>query len=126
MSRILIGGWPRVGKTFLATKLGAELGIPVRHADDLIGTHAWSEASAEVARWMAEGGPWIIEGVATVRAVRKALAAFSDAPADLLYWSATPREELSVGQITMGKGCDTVWAGIRAELVRRGTRVEIF
>ena len=39
--------------------------------DDLIDTHEWSAASAEVARWLDDEGPWIIEGVAMSRALRK-------------------------------------------------------
>jgi adenylate kinase family enzyme len=126
MSRILIAGWPRVGKTFLAAQLAASSGARVLHTDDLIATHAWSEASRVASAWLEDPGPWICEGVAIPRAIRKFLERNASAPADLLYWSATPREDLTPGQITMGKGCDTVWAAVRDELVRRGTRIETF
>jgi hypothetical protein len=127
MSRILIAGWPRAGKSFLAAKLGADLGIPVRHTDDLIATHDWSAASLEASAWMEEPGPWCLEGVAIPRAIRKYLARNSEGtPADVLYWSSTPREPLTTGQAAMGKGCTKVWDEIRDELVRRGMRVEGF
>ena len=126
MSRIVIAGWPRVGKTWLAAKLGAELGIPVRHTDDLIGTHDWSAASLAASAWMEDPGPFIVEGVAVPRALRKLLTRFDGRPADVLYWSDVPRESLSIGQTSMGKGCTKVLDEIRNELVRRGVRLELF
>lgn len=82
----------------------------------------WSEASAEVARWMAESGPWVIEGVATPRALRKWLKANPGAatPADRIVWLDRPFEKLSPGQETMTKGVATVWREVLPELQRRG------
>ena len=75
MTRVVIAGGPRTGKTTHANKLGAESGARVRHTDDLIGRLEWSAASQEVSQWFDEPGPWIVEGVAVPRAVRKWLAA---------------------------------------------------
>ena len=83
-----------------------------------------SAASAEVARWMAEPGPWVIEGAATARALRKALAASPAAPCDLLIVLTVPKVERSPGQVAMGKGVHTVLDGIRAELLARGVTIE--
>lgn len=79
MTRIVILGGPRTGKTTLAQKLAAEhlsrqhrghhAGY-LRMTDDLIHL-GWSEASQAAAMWFDEPGPWIIEGVAVVRALRK-------------------------------------------------------
>lgn len=125
MSRILIAGWPRVGKTTFAMKLGAELGIPVRHTDDVMGL-GWSESSLEVSTWLEEPGPFIVEGVSVPRALRKLIARFDGPPADVLYWRSVPWEPLTSRQEGMGKGCDTVWNEVREELVRRGMRLEAF
>lgn len=115
--RILVAGGPRVGKTWVADRIGAELGIPVRHTDDLIGTHGWSEASEEVARWMDEPGPWVIEGVAVVRAVRKWLRAHPEGrPADLIYLGWRARVPTTTKQDAMGDGVATVWDEIRSEV----------
>ena len=115
--RILVAGGPRVGKTWVADRIGAELGIPVRHTDDLIGTHGWSEASEEVARWMDEPGPWVIEGVAVVRALRKWLRAHpAGRPADLVYRGWSRRIPTTLKQDAMGDGARTVWEEIVAEL----------
>ncbi len=125
-TRILVAGGPRVGKTRLASGLALEHAIPferIRHTDDLIKTHEWSEASAEVARWMSEPGPWLIEGVSVVRALRKWLAAHPDPrerPCDILMLSVNPREELLPGQRSMLRGLITVWNEIRDAVAVRG------
>lgn len=126
MTRMLIAGWPRVGKTWLAAKLAAETGAPVRHTDDTIPL-GWSESSLAVSTWLEDPGPWVTEGVSIPRALRKWLDRNSEGtPADVIYWSSTPREDLSPGQTSMGKGCDKVWAEVLGELLRRGVRVEHF
>lgn len=114
----------------LADKLSAEsapLRFVVRHTDDLISTHEWSAASLEASRWIDEPGPWIIEGVALPRAIRKWLERNpTGMPADVLYWSSMPRIPLTPGQSAMGKGCDTVWDAIRDEVARRGVKLKFF
>lgn len=83
--RVVITGWPRAGKTTLATRLEAS-GIQVEHTDFLIASHAWSDASAAVALRMREPGPWCFEGVTALRAIRKAALAHPGRPCDLLVW----------------------------------------
>lgn len=118
--RIVIGGVPRAGKSTLAERMRAELGYEVMHTDDLIHL-GWSEASAEGARFMlARPGPWIVEGVAAIRSLRKALAAGSAKPCDKLVWLGTPYVEQSDGQRVMGKGAETVLAEIEPDLRARG------
>lgn len=127
MSRILIAGGPRVGKTTLGLTLSERLGVDLRSTDDLIATHAWSEASAEVARWLDEPGSFVIEGVAIPRALRKWFAAHPEgAPADTLHWGMTARVALTPGQLAMTKGSLTVWREVSSELRRRGVRIETF
>lgn len=119
-TRILIAGGPRTGKTTKANELGAQFSIPVRHTDDLIATHDWSAASAEVATWMSEVGAWIIEGVAVGRALRKWYAANPEGdPFTEVYYLTGAFEPLSKGQTSMAKGCDTVWAEVAREMLRR-------
>ena len=126
-SRILVAGGPRVGKTTLADKLAAHRqGTTVRRTDSAAPL-GWSEASAHAAIWLDAPGPWIVEGVAVPRAVRKWLASHPEgAPADLVFWSDVAHVERSAGQETMAKGCATVWREILPELLRRGVRVEPF
>lgn len=121
--RICIAGSPRTGKTFLATRMGELLRLKPLHTDDLIGHLEWSDASLEVSRWMGLPAPWVIEGVAVPRALRKRLAASPDRPCDVLVLLSNPWEQLTSGQIAMGKGIRTVLEQIRPELRARGVEI---
>lgn len=122
--RILIAGGPRTGKTTFANRIASKLRVAPRHTDDLIGLYQWSAASDEVARWFDDPGPFVIEGVAVARALRKWLA-FHHAgkPADVVYLGSVPHVALSIGQASMASGCETVWNEIRDEVVYRGVEV---
>jgi hypothetical protein len=120
--RIVVTGWPRSGKSTLASRLES-IGITVYDTDILVDTHSWSEASEEVARWMAEPGPWVISGVTALRGLRKRMAAIGGRPCDLLVWCSAPKVPVTFGQRSMGRGQDTIFAGIRSELVRRGVEI---
>lgn len=119
MSRICISGGPRCGKTTLASTLY----LPTRHTDDVIDA-GWSEASALVSSWFDEPGPWCIEGVATIRALRKWLDTHRQgSPCDVLVFLQRPHMRLNPGQETMLKGTRTVFWEVKRELVRRGVDV---
>lgn len=139
MTRICITGGPRTGKTTLAGRLAADLHVAcdsafdescscgaLRHTDDLIGSHDWSDASAEVARWFDAPGPWIIEGVAVSRALRK----WHDQhpgeppPVDQVIYLHTPHETLSKRQGAMAKGVAKVHSEIEPWLRRHGIITE--
>ncbi len=122
----MIIGPPKAGKTTLGLALSAELGVPILHTDDLIGRLEWSAASEHIANvWLAEPGPWIIEGVAVVRGLRKWLGANpSGKPCDLIIEMATPRIELSSRQAGMAKACLGIWTEIRQDLYARSVAIE--
>jgi KaiC/GvpD/RAD55 family RecA-like ATPase len=123
VTRIVICGGPRTGKTTLSTSLGI---ARVRHTDDVMDL-GWSEASAEVATWFDEPGPWVIEGVAVGRALRKWLAANEGKPCDVVYYLDEALESLGgkVGRATMAAGCWTVWKEIREALEDRGVETRV-
>ncbi len=124
--RILIVGGPRTGKTTLAESMALDSRANLRHTDDLIGVLDWSAASAEVATWMDSPTPWIIEGVAVTRALRKWLAAYPDGkPADKIIYMSKAFVETTTGQGTMAKGVATVWSEILPQLVSRGVEIEV-
>jgi hypothetical protein len=141
MTRIAICGGPRTGKTTLAGKLVEDghrdydrrlrdatalkhallLHIPptVSHTDDLMHL-GWSEASDAVARlWLPLPGPWIIEGVALARALRKWRKAHpgEPPPVDRVIRLTTPHVDLTPGQAAMAKGEETVWQEIAGWLL---------
>jgi broad-specificity NMP kinase len=126
VSRIVIVGGPRTGKTTLAFALATERQIRViRHTDSLIDTHDWGSASTTAAHWFDATGRWIVEGVAAVRALRKWLDRHCGdrlVPCDEVITLWHPRVSLSPGQETMAKGVRTVWDEVLPRLVSRGLR----
>lgn len=120
--RIAIIGAPRAGKTTLALELARTRHLRVVHADDLARL-GWSAASDEIARLIATPADLIIEGVAVVRGLRKALET-PGPPVECCIVLERPRSPLSRGQLAMARGCETVLRQIEAELVGRGVRLE--
>jgi hypothetical protein len=121
--RIVIAGAPRTGKTTLALELGGRLDAQVLHTDSVIHL-GWSEASLEVTTWFIQPGPWIVEGVAAVRALRKWLRVLPNLePCDLVIWLDEPVVEQSSKQRILGKGCETVWEQTLPLLQACGVRV---
>jgi hypothetical protein len=124
--RILIIGGPRTGKTTLADALAQAMGAPVSHADD-VKRATWSDVSEALSGWLGRAlpGPWLCEGVALPRALRKWLRAHSApaTPADVIYWLSKPVVQRTPGQETMAKGVETVWREVEPELIRRGVEV---
>ncbi len=114
--RVLVIGGPGTGKTTAYPD--------AVHTDDLIEL-GWSGASEYIAdHLMAKPGPWTIEGVTAVRALRKALDRNADKRVcDRVVVMTQAKEPLTPGQLTMSKGVATVWREIRAEVLRRGIEV---
>ena len=121
--RIVILGGARTGKTTRANALASKLGLPLRHTDHAAAL-GWHEASDEVAMWLDQPGPWIIEGTAAVRALRKWLAAHPDGkPCDTVFCHWHPLADLSPGQASMNKGAATIWDQIGLQVAARDVRV---
>jgi adenylate kinase family enzyme len=127
--RVVITGGPRVGKSTLAFNMMQEKQCSLYGTDSLVRSHDWSAASEEASFWFDRPGPWIIEGVAVPRALRKWLERHrkdSSPPCEVLMFGQSPKVQLLPGQISMAKGVVTVLGEIRAELRRRGVRFEPF
>ena len=122
MRTVIVGG-PKTGKTTLSDQMSDQYNAPVMHTDDTIGM-GWSEGSAEVATWFGQSGPWIVEGVAAVRALRKWLAANPEGqPCDRVLYLTKTYEERKPGQITMAAGVTTVFREISRSLEERGVEI---
>lgn len=121
-NRLIIVGGPKTGKILLAEWLQDQLGdVPIRKTDDLLPTDDWSDLSATVSTWFDEPPAWIVEGVATARALRKWLFRNGKGlPADVVFYLPTPREQLTPAQLNMMKGVRTVWFAVRPRLAGRG------
>ena len=121
--RICIIGGPKTGKSTLARQLGTELGTTVKCTDpksmggdaddrlDLPQCERWSAISEDVSHWLDEPGPWIIEGVALVRALRKwrARNPGQPPPCDRLLVLSLKRARTTPQQDAMSKGVHTVF-----------------
>ncbi len=122
-SRVVIAGGPRSGKSTLAQNISRGGRIRVRGTDELLALD-WHDSSLVASSWFEYPGPWICEGVAMPRALRKWLARNpNEAPADLIVWANEAASPRVPGQESMAKGCATVWREILPELERRGVRV---
>lgn len=120
--KICIAGGPKTGKTTLSEQLAKDYNLPVVHGDDFM-SMGWSESSAHLAKLIMEAETGIFEGVQIARALRKALEASPAAPCRSLIILRRPLQELTKGQASMTKGCETVMAEILPELKRRGVEI---
>lgn len=121
VDRILIVGGVGVGKTTLANQERERLGLQLFRCTDTLPqasktgrTHPsavyapdnleWSDLSQWVSEfWLPIHGPWVIEGIAVCRALRKWRQANPDAmpPCTKVIWLTEPQMRLSDRQVTM-------------------------
>lgn len=137
--RLGIIGGPGCGKSTLARAEAKRLGVsPILCTDTLaqsLGTGRivsqdgvlfapaqfdkdWSGLSRFVAdNWLTKPGPWIIEGVALPRALRKWRERYPHEapPVDRVIWCTEPLMDLSDGQHAMLSGHDTIANGLLEE-----------
>ena len=120
--RLVIGGGPRTGKTTLSMTCPHD--VWVFHTDSLIAHWDWSASSEKVAALFDREGEWVIEGVATVRALRKWLKNNAEGtPCDRMIWCGEPFLKRNKGQESMAKGCETIWAAVCPLLAKRGVEI---
>lgn len=136
MSRIVIVGGPRCGKSWLARELQKEnpglmvyCGDPISTVKEPLGTtvylpegmpYSGDEGAAAwiVEHWLTMRGPWIIEGHVMARALRRWLnapeqygSAHDHYPCDRIIVFENQRHDcdLKRGQVAQHKGVMTTW-----------------
>lgn len=121
MTRICITGSPKAGKSTLSHTFG----LPTKHTDDFMHL-GWSPCSEHCSYWFDEPGPFVAEGTAIARSLRKWLERNpgNAKPCDRLLVLWEPFQMLSRGQHSMAAGIETVLKEIMPELLRRGVVVE--
>jgi energy-coupling factor transporter ATP-binding protein EcfA2 len=99
--RVVITGHPHSGKSTLAEAFGSI----VKHTDDLIETHQWSEQSETASYWLDISVPYVLEGCAMPRALRKWKARHPGAapPMDVFIYLERPGDPTP-----QAKGIETV------------------
>lgn len=126
--RVIIIGGPRTGKTTLARQLSPA----ARSTDDIIGL-GWSAESEAVSHWFDERGPWVIEGVTIVRALRKWFERnplvpreriAQRKPCDRIIFLRTPFVRLNPKQLSMADGHETIWGKVASDVALRCIPVE--
>jgi len=81
--------------------------------------------SAVVVGWFDFPGPWIIEGVTALRALRKWLKAHKEGkPCDIVYFFMCDHGLHSTGLVNMAKTQHKIWVEIRDELTARGIELK--
>jgi hypothetical protein len=128
MTRILITGGPRTGKTSLSESLADSSGHNnIKHTDDTLTMGLdWSSSSAHVSGWLDEPGPWIVEGVSASRALRKWRDKHPGErpPVDKVIYLHKPYVATTKAQDTMAKGVETVHSELEGWLLDHGIRTE--
>ena len=120
--RLVICGGPRTGKTTLATLLG--LAGVTRHTDDLLAAHPTRDGLARAcAAWLAQDGPWVVEGTAGALGLRSWLLAHPGAPCERVVHCGTPWVERTPAQVALAHGLERVWGEVLPLLRRRGVEV---
>lgn len=107
MTRIAIAGHPRSGKSTLAYDLPG----PVHLTDELLYLNNWDHIVTTVSFWFEQPGPWIICGVVVPHALREWRCRNPGAPPPLEHFTFIRRPTLAgltVGQVRMARGIDTV------------------
>ena len=115
MRRVMIIGGPGSGKSTLARRIGARLGLPVTHLDQLYWNPGWEfRPHAEVADELAglyETEAWVIEGNYSDtwdhRLARADALIVLDLPTWLRFWRVLRRSATTHGQVRadMAEGC---------------------
>lgn len=115
MDRIAIVGSSGSGKSTLAQRVGARLGLPVVHMDQLYWTPGWIEQDPETWRAAVDraagGERWVIEGVGSsasaLRFRRAEVIVWLETPRRLCLWRAVRRSVTAFGRVRsdMAPGC---------------------
>jgi len=107
---VIVGG-PGQGKTTLAAALAPHVGQ--HRPTDALDSSDWSEDVTRAAEWLRDPGPWVVEGVLAVYALRRLVEAGERPPCVVVHTTSTTTTPLS-------KAVDTVWKEIVPALRRQG------
>jgi hypothetical protein len=113
--RVVIVGGPGQGKTTLAAALAPHVGE--HRPTDTLDSADWSAEVTRAADWLRAPGPWVVEGVLAVYALRRLVEAGERPPCVVV------RMRSPVDKTPLAKAVDTVWGEIEPTLRREGVVV---
>lgn len=125
--RVIVIGGPMAGKSTFAQKSGLPHYCTDKASQSRDRYQAttympeqldWSDQSDFiVSQWFSKPGPWVIEGVAAVRALRKWAAKYPNVlPCDEII-VLNSKQSLTEGQLSMAKGVISIWSEISINFV---------
>lgn len=121
--KIIIAGGPRTSKSTFAKELNKKLNIPIVSTDDYIAC-GWSEAPHEIIDAIKDLPSYILEGVNAGRTIRKMVEKNIELDFDRVYYLEEPVIEYDKkGQMSLAKGCKTVWLDVIPSLDSAGIEV---
>lgn len=122
--KIIIAGLPLTNQLALAKQLSEKYDVPIKSTDSLIDRN-WSEASEQVAHWINEDGPYIIEGSVVFRGLRKFLKLYPEKRMDDISIALLTHTDslYSTKQLAFAKAQRTIWEQIAMELRDRGVKI---
>lgn len=133
--RVILVGGPMRGKStyarrfrvpIMCTDARSQVREPDPDVEYLPEGLEWSAASAYVAEhWLTRPGPWVIEGVATARALRKWFAVHAEPPADRVLLFVRPAATPTDGQERMAAGVMKVWSEVADLVADRTETVDV-
>lgn len=109
MSKIIIAGSSRTGKSVLANELKRKLGIKLISTDSYINSFSWSDTPEAIINDIKDLDSYILEGIQCGRVIRTAEKLGIDLGYDTVYCLFSEWSELNKGQLTQKKGCQTIW-----------------
>lgn len=132
--RVVLVGGPRSGKSTLARKMGLKhyctdplslVKEPLEGVEYLPEGLEWGEDSEYVATsWLGKDNA-VIEGVGTVRALRKWMETNEEMPCDCILYLCDKVVERTDGQQTMAEGVETIWNEIADYYKNIATKIRI-
>ena len=130
MTRTIIIGAPKTGKTTLATQ-AAKVGllVPVYHTDSLIPGRNWADQGDAAFELLSRANAefpdgFVYEGVLAVRALSRWLKTRKDSPCDQLLVLTVPRVAQTPEQQRLGKAILTMFQPLIPGLRALGVEIE--
>ena len=122
MTRVVIAGGPRCGKSTLFRSLAIDYAVAIG-TDDFMDL-PWADVPDAVIDVLEKHDEWLVEGVNVARVLRRWIRDRGDMPKiDVCYYLTTPMAPRTKAHESMSKAIATVWKDVLPRLVADGTTI---